>query len=238
METISSRHVFVQHPIRQRYGSGSPIARERSVVATGSDHSTTGLSALRGGGDSLSSVQTAPNNHRSRAFAPDQIVRLLATDGYHIHRLVYGAFTSDAGRQFLYAPIAVAGTEHVVLVRRSDIETRFAEDQKFEMRLRAMPTVKSGGRRRSIGVSRAKDQLRVRWIEARARARGFTLQATPQMRVERVRLESARTPWAFNACHYRAPIRLTDPARFTRAYTRGIGQGRAWGCGMVILHEV
>ena len=165
-------------------------------------------------------------------------MRLLATDGYHIHRLVYGAFASDAGRHFLYAPFVVAGTQYVVFVRPSDVETRFAEDQVFEMRLRAMPTVKSGGRRRSIGTSRSKDGLRMRWIEARAREHGFTLQAAPQMRVERVRLESAKTPWGFNVCHYGVPIRLIDPARFTRAYTRGIGQGRAWGCGMVILNEV
>ena len=183
-------------------------------------------------------ANTLGDDRRWRAFPPDRIVRLLATDGYHIHRLVYGAFARDAGRDFLYAPFAIAGTEHVVLVRRSDVETRFAEDQVFEMRLRAMPAVKSGGRRRSIGVSRAKDRLRVCWIEARAREHGFTLQAAPQMRVEHVRLESSKSPWGFNACHYRAPIRLTDPARFTRAYTRGIGQGRAWGCGMVILHEV
>ena len=57
------------------------------------------------------------------------------------------------------------------------------------------------------------------------------------MQVERVRLEEAKVPFAFNACIYRAPIRVTESANFTRAYTRGLGQGRAWGCGMIVLRE-
>lgn len=57
------------------------------------------------------------------------------------------------------------------------------------------------------------------------------------MRVERVRMEEAKIPFAFNACIYRAPICVTEPAKFTRAYTRGLGQGRAWGCGMVVLRD-
>ena len=125
-----------------------------------------------------------------------------------------------------------------MFVRRLDVATRFAEGMAFEMTLRAMPTVKCGGRRRSIGASRSKDGLRMRWIEARAREHGFTLLATPQLGVERVRLEGAKRPFGFNACVYRVRVRVADAARFTRAYTRGIGQGRAWGCGMAILHEV
>ena len=170
--------------------------------------------------------------------APDQVVRLLATDGYDVHRLIYEAFVTAGGRDFLYAPFAVVGGLHAVFVRRFDVQTRFAAGMQFAMTLRAMPAVKANGRRRSIGAARAKDALRLRWIEARARERGFTLLATPEMRVERVRLEAARTPFAFNACIYRVPIRVTDAVRFTRAYTHGIGQGRAWGCAMPILREV
>ena len=157
--------------------------------------------------------------------APDQVVRLLATDGYDVHRLIYEAFVTAGGRDFLYAPFAVVGGFHAVFVRRFDVQTHFAAGMQFAMTLRAMPAVKANGRRRSIGAARAKDALRLRWIEARARERGFTLLASPEMRVERVRLEAAKTPFAFNACIYRVPIRVTDAVRFTRAYTHGIGQG-------------
>lgn len=177
-------------------------------------------------------------DRRHAAAEPDQCLRLLAADGYGVHRLVYATFASAGVRDFLYAPYSVAETAYVVFVRRIDLRTHFAQGMAFEMTLRAMPTVKCSGRRRSIGASRAKDGLRMRWIEARARAHGFTLLATPRLCVERVRLEGAKRPFGFNACIYRVPIRLTDPDRFTRAYTRGIGQGRAWGCGMVMLHEV
>ena len=139
--------------------------------------------------------------------APDQVVRLLATDGYDVHRLIYEAFVTAGGRDFLYAPFAGGGGFHAVFVRRFDVQTRFAAGMQFAMTLRAMPAVKANGRRRSIGAAR-------------------------------VRLEAAKRPFAFNACIYRVPIRVTDAVRFTRAYTHGIGQGRAWGCAMPILREV
>ena len=168
---------------------------------------------------------------------PDQCVRLLAADGYDVHRLVYATCATGGVRDFLYAPFVLDGSLHAVFVRRFDVPTRFTEGMAFQMTLRAMPAVKANGRRRSIGASRWKDSLRLRWLEARARAHGFTLLDAPQMRVERVRLERARLPFGFNACLYRVPVRVDDALRFARAYTRGIGQGRAWGCGMVILHE-
>ena len=111
--------------------------------------------------------------------APDQLVRLLATDGYDVHRLIYQTFATGDGRDFLYAPFAVAGDLHAVFVRRFDVATRFAAGMEFAMTLRAMPAVKTAGRRRSIGASRTKDRLRLRWIEARAREHGFALLAAP-----------------------------------------------------------
>ena len=174
---------------------------------------------------------------RSGAFAPDRVVHLVAGDDYRVHQLVYAALARDGVRGFLFAPLALTGGVHAVLVRPFDVATRFAEGQEFRMLLRAMPAVKCAGRRRSIGAARAKDALRVRWIDARAQAHGFRLLAPPRLRVERVRLEGARRPFGFNACLYRAPIRVTEAARFARAYARGIGQGRAWGCGMLVLRE-
>ena len=52
-------------------------------------------------------------------------------------------------RDFQYAPFALEGALHEVYVRRFDVATRFAAGHEFEMRLRALPTVKSGGRPRS-----------------------------------------------------------------------------------------
>ena len=174
---------------------------------------------------------------QSAAFDPDRTVRLIATDGYQVHRLIYEALAKDGVRDFLFAPFAVTGGLHAVLVRSCDVGTSFVGGQRFHMTLRAMPSVKMAGKRRSIGAGRSKDSLRLRWIHARACANGFRLLSEPEMRVERVRLEEAKVPFAFNACIYRAPIRVTESAKFTRAYTRGLGQGRAWGCGMIVLRK-
>ena len=173
----------------------------------------------------------------SAAFEPDRVVRLVAHDGYHVHRLIYATLATRGVRDFLFAPFAVDGDVYAVLVRPLGVETHFAEGQRFHLTLRAMPAVKHGGKRRSIGASRSKDSLRLRWIRSRADESGFRLLADPRMRVERIRLEDAKIPFGFNSCLYQAPIRITDPAPFTRAYTRGVGQGRAWGCGMMILRE-
>ena len=172
---------------------------------------------------------------RSDAFDPDRTIRLIAADAYELHRLVYALCARSAERRFLFTPTAVSGNAQWVLVRSFDVATRFTEGHCFDLSLRAAPTIKHAGRRRSIGASPAKDPLRLRWLHARARERGFELLAEPAVHVERVRLEHARTPFAFTACTYRAPVRITDPAAFTRAYTRGIGQGRAFGCGMILL---
>ena len=131
------------------------------------------------------------------AFAPDRVVRLVATDGYQVHRLIYEVLAKDGVRDFLFAPFPAAGGLHAVLVRSCDARTSFAEGQRFHMTLRAMPSVKMAGRRRSIGAARSKDSLRLRWIHARARDNGFTLLSEPEMRVERVRMEEAKIPFAF-----------------------------------------
>lgn len=184
----------------------------------------------------MTEAESIPPDH-STAFAPDRVVRLVATDGYQVHRLIYEALAKDGVRDFLFAPFPAADGLHAVLVRSCDARTSFAEGQRFRMTLRAMPSVKMAGRRRSIGAARSKDSLRLRWIHARARANGFTLLSDPEMRVERVRMEEAKIPFAFNACIYRAPICVTEPAKFTMAYVGGLGQGRAWGCGMIVLRD-
>ena len=171
------------------------------------------------------------------AFDEDVVLRLIAADHYELHRLVYEALARDGERDFLFAPVAVRGRAHRVLVRPCAIATRFAEGDVFDLTLRGYPTVKHAGRRRSIGAAPDKDPLRLRWIRARAQEHGFRLLDEPEMTVERVQIPKPVRPFAFNACLYRAPIAVADPVRFTRAYTRGIGQGRAWGCAMVILTE-
>ena len=174
---------------------------------------------------------------RSAAFAPDRVVGVLAADGYHVHQLVYAAFARGGARRFLFCPVARSGDSYRVRVRSYDIATCFGEGQEFSMELRAMPTVKMGGKRRSVATTRSKDPLRLRWIRARAHEHGFELRCEPSLRVERVRLEGARLAFGLNVCTYRVRVRVTDAAKFAHAYARGIGQGRAWGCGMMILTE-
>lgn len=58
----------------------------------------------------------------SAAFAPDRVVRLVATDGYQIHRLIYEALAKDGVRDFLFAPfpLPVACMLSSCALRRED----------------------------------------------------------------------------------------------------------------------
>ena len=165
------------------------------------------------------------------------MLRLTAADHYELHRLVYEALAHAGERHFLFAPVPVHARADRVLVRACRLAPSFYMGQRFEMTLRALPTVKHASRRRSIGAAPDKDPLRLRWIRARARENGFGLLDEPEMTVERVWIPKPGHRFAFNACLYRAPIAVADPGPFTRAYTRGIGQGRAWGCGMILLTD-
>ena len=188
-------------------------SRVHSVPAPGQD----GRGALAKGvgvrsraSAARSAVSRPPNlgTGRSPAFEPDRVVGVLATDGYHVHQLVYAAFARDGARPFLFCPVAVSGPAYRVRVRPCDIETRFAEGQEFSMNLRAMPTVKMAGKRRSIGRARAKDRLRLRWIHAREH--GFALRSEPELRVERVRFEAVRIPFGVNVCTYCGAAAATE----------------------------
>ena len=105
------------------------------------------------------------------AFDGDAVLRLIAADHYELHRLVYEALANAGERDFLFAPVAVRARACRVLVRPFRTETRFRVGQRFDMTLRALPTVKYESRRRSIGAAPAKDPLRLRWIRARRRER-------------------------------------------------------------------
>ena len=66
---------------------------------------------------------------RSAAFERDRVVRLVAGDGYHVHRLIYEALAKDGVRDFLFAPFAATGKSVEVfdsMVVRIETESRSA----------------------------------------------------------------------------------------------------------------
>ena len=74
--------------------------------------------------DNTPDVLTLPAAGAPAFVEPDRLVRLLATDGYDVHRLIYEAFATGEERDFLYAPFAVDGDLHAVFVRRLDVPRR------------------------------------------------------------------------------------------------------------------
>lgn len=162
---------------------------------------------------------------------------------HDLHKQVYD-LCAGAGqpRKFIYgdfgAVVVVRGDLPQFLHRDARDAIKAEPNQEYSFVLRAYPTVKFGNKRRSIGASPAKDDLRLRWIERRARERGFELIGTPLMTVQAVTINKNGRAFGFNAVTYEGRLRVTDAEALNAALVAGIGQGRAYGCGFMIINRI
>lgn len=80
------------------------------------------------------------------------------------------------------------------------------------------------------------------WLKRRAAAGGFALEAAEPgpivaRTVSRNPRERAR-PMTFHEVEFTGTLRITDPERFGRAVTLGLGRGRAFGYGLLMARPV
>ena len=158
-------------------------------------------------------------------------------DGYRLHQAVYEALHREE-RDFLFAPATVRDRD-VVMVRGDhglgrEVETP-AVGVEVDFTLRAHPTVKRFGRKRSIAKGRHKDDLRLRWLNRRAEEHGFEVVGEPSMRIDHVEVGKPGHEHGINAVVFTGRLRVEDPEKFTAAMQNGIGGSRAWGCGLMLL---
>lgn len=158
-------------------------------------------------------------------------------DGFQLHQAVYEALHREE-RDFLFAPTTVGDRDAVVVrgnhglgrkveVPEVGVETGFT--------LRAHPTVKRFGRKRSIARGRHKDDLRLRWMNRRAKEHGFEVVGEPSMRIDHVEVGKPGHEHGFNAVVFTGRLRVMDAEKLTAALQNGIGGSRAWGCGLMLL---
>lgn len=165
---------------------------------------------------------------------------LIAIEGrpspYRLHRLVYERFAPNGKRSFLYCPVErPAGL--AVLVR-GDVPGQPVEipalGAEREFMLRASVTVKTreDGKRRPLAAG--KHDERLAWLGRRGADYGFdVVSATVSVEREpfdKPGLDAWHDVSLFNGC-----LRVADETRFARALTNGVGRGRAFGFGLLIL---
>ena len=157
---------------------------------------------------------------------------------YELHEALYEAFVPTGhARDFIFAPAMINDAPAVIVRGERDgapVPVPVAT-QESRFMLRAWPTVKLNGRPRSIAARPDKDGLRLRWLQRRAEEHGFELIGEPSMTVEPFTVDRPGRRFGGNAVIYQGWLRVTDPVRFTQALREGIGAGRAWGLGLLML---
>lgn len=161
-------------------------------------------------------------------------------DAYTLHKSVYATLAGPGqARRFLFADLGGA-----VLVRgelTGDLAARgrplvdVEAGREYRFALTAQPTVKYDGKRRSLGRSRSKDDLRLRWIGNRGRDHGFSIVGMPVMTTRNVTIDKGEKTFGINLTTYEGRLRVTDAGALRAALVGGIGRGRTYGAGLLIL---
>jgi CRISPR-associated protein Cas6/Cse3/CasE subtype I-E len=156
---------------------------------------------------------------------------------YQLHQLVYARFAQGGRRDFLYAPLQLPHTLAVLVRGPFDGQAlpSLAAGDEAAFSLRALVTVKSreDNRRRPLGRGRTAERLA--WLARRGGEHGFeVLQA--DVTVERRPFDKpGRTAW-LDVSEFNGRLRVTDAEKFAAALDGGIGKGRAFGFGMLVLY--
>ena len=158
-----------------------------------------------------------------------------------VHRAVYEALCpAGTQRNFIFADLGPA-----ILVRgefRADVAACAREvatpvaGRDYGFTLIAQPTMKKNGRARSIARTPAKDGLRLRWLERRAADHGFELVGEPNQVTDHVEIaKPGKAPFGINRTVFTGHLRVVDADAIANALASGIGAGRTYGAGFLIL---
>lgn len=154
--------------------------------------------------------------------------------------------------------LAVAPRPPVDALGLWSVETKAYEPdlergQTLAFKLRANPTVTRLGKRhdvvmdckRNLGAARDTtnaeiwDQAGRAWLEARAARLGFTITIcrADGYRVHRIGRTGA-APISFATLDLSGRLRVEDPRKLRATLFSGVGHGKAWGCGLLLVRRV
>ena len=113
---------------------------------------------------------------------------------------------------------------------------QFKSDANFYFRLFCNPTKKSNGKR--VGMYREEDQFE--WLKRKGKLNGFKIiHATLTQKKELVAREKKGNPqMTFQSVLFEGVLRIEDPQTFLMALKKGIGSGKAFGCGFLTIAKL
>ena len=186
-------------------------------------------------------------------------VRQAVADCQKMHRLITGLFGTDRQKSsILYRTNCVANKIHLYLyascpvteeatgryrIMQRDITPwmeQLREGQYWKFDLIASPSkkVSTEGQKNSQRRILRQPSERQNWLEQKAAQSGFTLcQVTElgQIHVSGRHREEKGGAMYHDAYHYQGVLRIMDAEAFREALRKGIGSGKAYGFGMMIL---
>lgn len=137
-----------------------------------------------------------------------------------------------------------------------DVETKpydphFVPGQTLAFKLRANPTITRAGKRHDVVMDRKRTLGRNRketnaeiweqagrdWLDARVARLGVALLRcrADGYRVHRIQRASEHSAVSIAALDLSGRLRVEDPERLRAALFTGVGHGKAWGCGLLLV---
>ena len=178
------------------------------------------------------------------------------------HQMVWGLFPRQENRNFLFGnygdgSLYVLSKDEPRSSEKLEIQSRaFKAEPKAGDRLsfhvRIYPRVattifhREAGREIKIkqnllayGQSKEPKSLMDEWLSKRTERWGFSLpEGYEILDVENWRFRHKNRPIRFHVWSLRGVLEVTDPEKFTQTLKGGIGSGKAFGCGMLMVSEV
>lgn len=189
------------------------------------------------------------------------ISALRLTDAYSLHRVVYSLFPdirSEAEKQaseasgIVFADMGgdAHGRKVLLLSDRepaSQVDGKYGEVQSrplppaflnhshYRFQLVINPTRRDNASKKLVPV-RGHDAI-ADWFMSRAEANWGFVVDPQQLQIEKVELQrfadKAQRPVTLAQAYLKGVLRVSDPERFQHSFARGIGRGRAFGCGLL-----
>ena len=172
----------------------------------------------------------------------DRDIQAALADCQKMHQLVTGFFGTDRKSSNILYRVRMEHNQNAIYLY-SDLPIdaiRISPRMTKHFDLLALPTKKipaTGGKNSQRRVLKT-PQERIEWMQRKAKQFGFQLLAVNEL--EHIRQTGKHSPESsgrmyFDGYHYQGILQVTDAVKFQDALRHGIGAGKAYGFGMLLL---
>ena len=118
----------------------------------------------------------------------------------------------------------------------SALKDGFTKDSVFSFRLFASPVKKVQREGKNSAKVFLRDPAERRgWLERKAASSGFSILSVSEVSQTKVRGSKKGSQIYYTGVLFSGTLRITDADRFWNAYCKGIGPGKAYGLGMLMI---